>query len=78
MMSTKIRIKFLFLIVLVFSTIGLTRATAEEACGPESCAAVIENGRQVGFGCVAEGSVRRECTATLSGCVYDSCPSLGE
>jgi len=78
MIPTNTRIKLLLLILLAFATIGLTRATAEEACGPESCAAVLENGRQVGFGCVAEGSVRRQCTATLSGCVYDACPSVAD
>ena len=73
MISIRIRIKVLLLIVLGMSTIGLTGATAEEGCIAESCARVIENGQPVGYGCVAEGSVKRKCTATLSGCTFDSC-----
>lgn len=69
---TRVRIKVLLLIVLSISAAGLSRATAE-SCAAESCARVVERGRAAGYGCVFEGTVPQRCTATLNGCVYESC-----
>lgn len=77
-MSMKLRVKIVLLVILGISTLGLRRTSAEEACGPTSCARVMENGNPVGYGCVAEGSVNRKCTATLSGCTFDSCPGYSD
>jgi hypothetical protein len=69
---TRIRIKVLLLIVFSVSAVGLNRATAE-SCAAESCARVVERERAAGYGCVLEGTVAQRCTATLNGCVYESC-----
>jgi hypothetical protein len=69
---TRVRIKVLLLIVLSISAVGLSRATAE-SCAAESCARVVERERETGYGCVLEGTIAQRCTATLNGCVYESC-----
>src|SRR5215831_7937326 len=75
MTSKRIKLKLLLLIVLAISALGLNRANAG-SCVAESCAVVVENGKPVGYGCVAEGNIQQRCTATLDGCAFDSCSGL--
>lgn len=73
MLSNRIRIKILTLLILTISTWGLTRANAQAGCGPEECVRITENRRPVGHGCISGGTVNRRCTATMSGCFFESC-----